>query len=97
MSLSSLTRHPYLPQYFGIFLSPVDPLILATKYSGNMLKMSPQRQLFEKRESQDRMIDVEGSFTNQFRLTKDPKDKLYKRVRRNISKRMRDTLNYYIS
>ena len=33
--------------------------------------MSPQRQLFEKRDSQGRMINVEDSVTNQFRLTKE--------------------------
>lgn len=33
--------------------------------------MSPQRQLFEKRDSQGWMIDVEDNVTNQFRLTKE--------------------------
>lgn len=33
--------------------------------------MSPKRQLFEKRKSQDWMIDVEDTVTNQFRLTKE--------------------------
>jgi len=33
--------------------------------------MSPQRQLFEKRDSQDWMTDVEGSVANLFRLTKE--------------------------
>ena len=33
--------------------------------------MSPRRQLFEKRDSQGWMVDVEDNVTNQFRLTKE--------------------------